>query len=97
MMAWSGVSYGVSHGEKGWWRKKRDNTTGCSRFAECQKHSVNLQSLSAKSLPRGALGKDLSANFLSAKEALPRALSRALGKLFAESKRGPRQRKGYYL
>jgi hypothetical protein len=72
-------------------------TTGCSRFAECQKHSVNLQSLSAKSLPRGALGKDLSANFLSAKEALPRALSRALGKLFAESKRGPRQRKGYYL
>jgi hypothetical protein len=28
---------------------------------------------------------------------LPRALSRALGKLFAESKRGPRQRKGYYL
>jgi hypothetical protein len=45
-------------------------------------------------LPRAALGKAASAKTRSAKPSLPRAVYRALGKGFAESQRGPRQRKG---
>jgi len=43
--------------------------------------------LSAKPLPRVALGKGLLAHLLSAKRPLPRAIHRALGKGFAESHR----------
>jgi hypothetical protein len=45
-------------------------------------------------LPRAALGKAASAKIRSAKPPLPRAVYRALGKGFAESPRGSRQRKG---
>jgi hypothetical protein len=42
------------------------------------------QKLSAKALPRVALGKEPSGNFETAKGSLPRALYRAHGNAFAE-------------
>jgi hypothetical protein len=61
------------------------HTTGLGFFA--------AQKLSAKALPKAALGKEPSGNFESAKRSLPRALYRAHGKAFAEGKKNPRQRK----
>jgi hypothetical protein len=69
-------------------------TTGAGGFAEGSRLSAKPLRPSAKALPRAALGKAASAKTRSAKPSLPRAVYRALGKGFAESQRGPRQRKG---
>jgi hypothetical protein len=54
-------------------------------FAESLRRSAKAFLLSAKPLPRVALGKGLSAHLLSSKKSLPRVIYRALGKGFAES------------
>jgi len=59
-------------------------TTGTRFFAEGRIRSAKRPLPSAKALPRVALGKGRSAQYLTAKATLPRAASRALGKGFAE-------------
>jgi hypothetical protein len=53
----------------------------------CPEHSAKTQRHSAKGLPRAPLGKGLSGKPGSAKEPLPRAFPRALGKEFTESQK----------
>jgi len=60
-------------------------TTAYRGFAESLRRSAKAVLLSAKPLPRVALGKGLSAHLQSAKRSLPRGIHRALGKRFAES------------
>ena len=55
-------------------------TTGFRRFAECLMHSAKATLPSAKPLPRAALGKEPPVKNLSAKNSLPSAFYRALGK-----------------
>ena len=62
-----------------WW-----HTTGRRVFAEGLKPSAKALQPSAKDLPRAALGEEPSGKKTSAKESLPRAFYRALGKVFAE-------------
>ena len=62
----------------------RPCTTAYGGFAESHRLSAKAILLSAKPLPRGTLGKALSAHLLSAKWSLPRVIHRALGKEFAE-------------
>jgi hypothetical protein len=69
-------------------------TTGAGGFAEGSRLSAKALRPSAKALPRAVLSKAVSAKTRSAKPSLPRAVYRALGKGFAESQRGSRQRKG---
>jgi hypothetical protein len=59
-------------------------TTGIGRFAECRKHSANLEKHSAKSLPSVALDKEGSTNSTSTKASLSSTFYRALDKDFAE-------------
>ena len=61
-----------------------DCTTGRRVFAEGLKPSAKALQPSAKDLPRAALGEEPSGKKTSAKESLPRAFYRALGKVFAE-------------
>jgi hypothetical protein len=68
-------------------------TTGFTLFSESQKRSAKPIRLSAKALPRAALGKDLTAKLCPAKTLLPRANSTTLGKEFAESQLSPRRSK----
>jgi len=63
---------------------KHASTTGMRFFAEGRIRSSKRPLPSAKALPRVALGKGRSAQYLTAKATLPRAASRALGKGFAE-------------
>ena len=59
-------------------------TTGRRVFAEGLKPSAKALQPSAKDLPRAALGEEPSGKKTSAKDSLPRAFYRALGKVFAE-------------
>jgi hypothetical protein len=59
----------------------------------CPEHSAKTQRHSAKGLPRAPLGKGLSGKPGSAKEPLPRAFPRALGKEFTESQKRPSAKK----
>ena len=54
------------------------DATAYKGFAQGPGRSAKAVSFSAKALPRVALGKDLSAHFLSAKRSLPRAIHRVL-------------------
>ena len=56
-------------------------------------HSAKATLPSAKPLPRAALGKEPPVKNPSAKNSLPTAFYRALGKVFAECNLGTRQRK----
>src|SRR5688572_11187452 len=62
-------------------------TTGNRSFAECQRHSAKAQKHSAKALPSVTLGKEHTANFVSAKTSLPSVKTRALGKHFADGQK----------
>ena len=68
-------------------------TTRFRFFAECLRHSAKAKLHSAKPLPSAALGKEHTAKNWSAKPSLPSVFYRALGKGFAESPGGTRQRK----
>ena len=68
-------------------------TTGFRRFAECLMHSAKATLPSIKPLPRAALDKEPPVKNPSAKNSLPIAFYRALGKVFAECNLGTRQRK----
>ena len=68
-------------------------STGFRRFAECLMHSAKATLPSAKPLPRAALGKEPPVKNLSAKNSLPSAFYRVLGKVFAECNLGTRQSK----
>jgi len=68
-------------------------TTGFRHFAECLMHSAKATLSSAKPLPRAALGKEPPIKNPSAKNSLPSAFYRALGKVFAECSLGTRQGK----
>ena len=68
-------------------------TTGFRRFAECLQHSAKPQIHSAKALPSAAFGKGHSGKKWPAKQPLPRAICRALGKAFAKCRDSTRQRK----
>ena len=59
-------------------------TTGRRVFAEGLTPSAKALQPSAKDLPRAALGEEPSGKKTSAKDSLPRAFYRALGKVFAE-------------
>jgi len=68
------------------WRglAKSWGATGRRVFAEGLKPSAKALQPSAKDLPRAALGEEPSGKKTSAKDSLPRAFYRALGKVFAE-------------
>jgi len=57
------------------------DTTGLSYFAECHKHSAKARKYSATTLPSVAHGEEHTAFKLTAKQALPSAISRILGKV----------------
>jgi hypothetical protein len=59
-------------------------TTGITFFAECLRHSAKAILHSAKPLSSVTLGKEHSANILSAKGSLSNTFFRTLGKDFAE-------------
>jgi hypothetical protein len=59
-------------------------TTGIAFFVECLRHSAKAILHSAKPLPSVTLGKEHSANILSAKGSLPSTFFLTLGKDFAE-------------
>ena len=67
-----------------------NGTTGFRRFVECLMHSAKATLPSAKPLPRAALGKEPPVKNPSAKNSLPIAFYRALGKVFAECNLGTR-------
>jgi len=56
-------------------------TTGLGYFAECHRHSAKAGKHSATTLPSVAHGEAHKAFHLTAKPALPSAVSRALGKV----------------
>ena len=57
------------------------DTTGLSYFTECHKHSAKARKYSATTLPSVAHGEEHTAFKLTAKQALPSAISRTLGKV----------------
>ena len=57
-----------------------------------QLHSAKKALHSAKPLPSAALGKELSAYPFTAKDSLPSAACRALGKAFAKCRKSTRQK-----
>ena len=59
----------------------RMDTTGLSYFTECHKHSAKARKYSATTLPSVAHGEEHTAFKLTAKQALPCAISRTLGKV----------------
>ena len=74
----------IEAGAKGLAAIAQAYTTGRRVFAEGLKPSAKALQPSAKDLPRAALGEEPSGKKTSAKESLPRAFYRALGKVFAE-------------